>query len=493
MKIVINNLGPIHCFEFDLSKDLNVIFGKNNIGKSYAITAVYLLIKNLIANNYRSSIEYDFYMFRNHYRNDVRNIPKIFKEISEIENQIINKLKEKKDLNITTDIQKLLTKLIEQRIKEDLEKSFKNSFSSIDGLINKFNAESFSIDVYFKDFTFSILIDKSRIYIDKIILKKDLIIRPSVSNRKQIEDSKSIIVYYNQKVKKKGTEYHIIDRLILNLYLSFSSEVSEEINNIYFLPASRSGLYQALSTFNAVIAELSKSRTLLSNKIELPNISEPVIDYFLYLANINNKKISKKHDTIVSTLEDTILQGSVSFNTENKKIVFEPYKINTELDLAFTSSMISEIAPIVAFLKYIINDEISSSRSPFQVFEKSKSNKTASNLIFIEEPEAHLHPEVQVKMMELFAELSKQGVKIVMTTHSNYMFGKLSNLILDNKIDFNKVGSYLMRMTEKGSIIDVNSMVPDEEGIRDENFADIAEMLYEERISLYDKLNSNAN
>jgi len=42
MKISIRNFGPISSFDFDLLKDLNVIFGKNNIGKSYAITAIYL-------------------------------------------------------------------------------------------------------------------------------------------------------------------------------------------------------------------------------------------------------------------------------------------------------------------------------------------------------------------------------------------------------------------------------------------------------------------
>ena len=48
MKITLKDFGPISHFEFDLEKDLHVIFGKNNIGKSYAITAVYLILKNLI-------------------------------------------------------------------------------------------------------------------------------------------------------------------------------------------------------------------------------------------------------------------------------------------------------------------------------------------------------------------------------------------------------------------------------------------------------------
>lgn len=45
MKIKIVNFGPIKEFEFDLSKKLIVTYGDNNIGKSYAMQVVYLLLK----------------------------------------------------------------------------------------------------------------------------------------------------------------------------------------------------------------------------------------------------------------------------------------------------------------------------------------------------------------------------------------------------------------------------------------------------------------
>jgi predicted ATPase len=48
MQIQIRNFGPIKAFDFDLKKDLVMIFGKNNIGKSYGIYIVYLLVKTLL-------------------------------------------------------------------------------------------------------------------------------------------------------------------------------------------------------------------------------------------------------------------------------------------------------------------------------------------------------------------------------------------------------------------------------------------------------------
>lgn len=55
MKIKIVNFGPIKEFEFDLSKKLIVTYGDNNIGKSYAMQVVYLLLKCISGFSYRGN------------------------------------------------------------------------------------------------------------------------------------------------------------------------------------------------------------------------------------------------------------------------------------------------------------------------------------------------------------------------------------------------------------------------------------------------------
>jgi len=163
------------------------------------------------------------------------------------------------------------------------------------------------------------------------------------------------------------------------------------------------------------------------------------------------------------------------------------------MDLSFASSMIAEIAPIVAYLKYVLRYE---TKAEFIDHDNGKPRfrqvrTFPPSLIFIEEPEAHLHPEVQVKLMEFFARLTKHNVKVIMTSHSNYMFNKLSNLLLTDELAPEKVGSYLMRATPEGSVMDDFAMRAEEEGIADENFVDVAEQLYNERLAAYDKLNAN--
>ena len=85
--------------------------------------------------------------------------------------------------------------------------------------------------------------------------------------------------------------------------------------------------------------------------------------------------------------------------------------------------MVSEVSPIVAFLKYIIANREG----------MSPENRA---ILFIEEPEAHLHPNNQIKLMEIFTELTNAGITLVMSSHSNYVFNKLNNLVLSGKLDY---------------------------------------------------------
>ena len=136
--------------------------------------------------------------------------------------------------------------------------------------------------------------------------------------------------------------------------------------------------------------------------------------------------------------------------------------------------MVSEISPIVAFLKYVL-------------VNKDSNYIDNNGILFIEEPEAHLHPNNQLKLMEVFAELAQAGITIVMSSHSNYVFNKLNNLVLSGKLDYNIYEPILLEKGEDGSVSKL--MHIDECGADDENFIDVSEALYNEREQIIEKLN----
>ena len=220
---------------------------------------------------------------------------------------------------------------------------------------------------------------------------------------------------------------------------------------------------------------MARSRIFLTSKIEIPSISEPISDYFLNLNNIDGSIISETYSEYFEKIEKDILKGTIGFNKITRKYHYIPdNNPHMSFDLSATSSMISEIAPIIAHLKYIIPTE--------------KEDK--KSILFIEEPEAHLHPEIQILLLEYFVKLSKGNLKIVMTSHSNYIFNKLSNLLIAKEISPDRLSVSLMKMTPEGSVVQEGDMQMDEYGIEDNNFVDVAEQLYEERMQLLENINS---
>ena len=52
------------------------------------------------------------------------------------------------------------------------------------------------------------------------------------------------------------------------------------------------------------------------------------------------------------------------------------------------------------------------------------------DLLVIEEPELNLHPEKQRKLARLLAKLVNHGIKIFITTHSDYIIREFNTLIM---------------------------------------------------------------
>ena len=59
-----------------------------------------------------------------------------------------------------------------------------------------------------------------------------------------------------------------------------------------------------------------------------------------------------------------------------------------------------------------------------------------NGLLIIDEPELNLHPDNQRKMASLLARLVNAGVKVLITTHSDYIIRELNNrIMLSNDVE----------------------------------------------------------
>ena len=180
---------------------------------------------------------------------------------------------------------------------------------------------------------------------------------------------------------------------------------------------------------------------------------------------------------VAQEIEDEILKGEVTFDTKKKTIMYQSDLVSQPMEMRDVSSMVSEISPITAYLKYIVNVY----PTDFCVRNEMFSNEGVrpSDIIFIEEPEAHLHPENQVKLMKIFARLVNKNVKLFMASHSNYVFNELNNRILAGELNNKNYEPVLMEYKDGKSC--TRDMNIDEFGVDDNNFQDITAQIIEER------------
>lgn len=83
-------------------------------------------------------------------------------------------------------------------------------------------------------------------------------------------------------------------------------------------------------------------------------------------------------------------------------------------------------------VKIPLNECSSSVRSLLDIGLYLKHVAQRGDLLILEEPERYLHPENQRRIARLFARLVNLGIKVFITTHSDYIVKELNSLIMLN-------------------------------------------------------------
>ena len=122
------------------------------------------------------------------------------------------------------------------------------------------------------------------------------------------------------------------------------------------------------------------------------------------------------------------------------------------------------------------------------------------SMVFIEEPEAHLHPRAVTRLARLIGAAARYKNTIVISTHSDHLLVALNNLIALSKakggaerlgfsgaeaIDPSMVAAYLV-VAEGGRAV-VRELRVEDTGIPEDEFAKVSEELLEERSRIYDE------
>ena len=181
----------------------------------------------------------------------------------------------------------------------------------------------------------------------------------------------------------------------------------------HYLPADRAGVMHAHQVaVRGLIA--SASRVALRPDSPMPVLSGVLGDFLeqlVALAGSPRRRILAENSDLAQRLERSLMKGSI--NVERSQIdypafVYRPEGWQRDLPLMNASSMVSELAPVALYLRHVVQP---------------------GDLLIIEEPESHLHPEMQVEFIRQLAAAAQSGIRIIITTHSEWVLEELANLV----------------------------------------------------------------
>ncbi len=71
-------------------------------------------------------------------------------------------------------------------------------------------------------------------------------------------------------------------------------------------------------------------------------------------------------------------------------------------------------------------------------------------MVYIEQPETHLHPRAQTALADILADAAKRGVRVVVETHSSLLLLGVQTLVAEDKFDREKIKLHWFQRDKKG-------------------------------------------
>ncbi len=184
----------------------------------------------------------------------------------------------------------------------------------------------------------------------------------------------------------------------------------------YYLPAARSGIMESRDVLATAL--IKRATRIGLDRLEVSTFSGMIADFLEQIFQYKERKrSSSKISRVAEQLETELLEGKIEVKRHSPEaypeFLYRPDQAKEGLRMSHSSAMVSELAPLVLFLRGIVKQ---------------------GDLLIIEEPESHLHPGAQTKIAQTFARLVRAGVNILMTTHSNYLLQQIGNLIREGEL-----------------------------------------------------------
>ncbi len=495
--LTVTNFGPLKNAEIEL-RPLTVFVGPSNTGKSYLSILIYAL------HSYFSSYKSDTYLNHDEEINSLINsltsndsspFSNPFWKINYFFNALrSNPLNAPSDVVIPDPVTDIVKEMYHKYLGLDLHDEISRCFGvEIKDLIRKNTQSNSTIEFQTAPknhdgfINYKLTIESEKTYFETTVSEHmplkllsqsaDLTLdRSGLLTRLVLED---IFAPKNSTLNKDHITF-----LLQNIARYLAVDLCEPFSqSAHYLPSARTGIMHAHTSIVSSIVSNS-AKTGIRQRKEMTPLSGILVDfleklvYFGSTIPSNNGDLSHQDEiaNIIEEIEGAILSGTIL--TESSDIVnypqfrYRPSGWDSSIALANASSMISELAPILLYLRHQVNP---------------------GNILIIEEPESGMHPSMQVRFTRQLVAMVNAGIRIIITTHSEWIMEELANLVKlsslsesdrmtidagDAAINSELVGAWLFHNETESNIPTVSRIDLDESGLYPTGFDDVARVLY---------------
>lgn len=200
------------------------------------------------------------------------------------------------------------------------------------------------------------------------------------------------------------------DPIAMLLNTSVIRVFEDRPRSTYYLPAARSGIAHGHKIISSTLVRQYPLAAIRPLEVPaFPGVIADFMGHLLLMGQSHQEGVAPDLMSSVDFLEQQVIRGKV--NLEESVLPYPEIYYETTVGrfaLRQTSSMVSELAPLILFLKHLVRP---------------------GDLLILEEPESHLHPASQRRMAQGIVRLVNAGVRVLITTHSDYFVGQLNNLL----------------------------------------------------------------
>ena len=328
------------------------------------------------------------------------------------------------------------------------------------------------------DVRFDFSVDRQGVQVSEAFLPHDSPFRIHMRGEGSVP-KRSATARRDRKAYDILADHNWVTEVVCEILMSFTRDLVGPLSrSSYYLPADRAGVIHMNRAVVGLLLRESVSRGREST-IGIPTLTGIAVDFLAGLVEMDDvpQKRIGEGENLAKAMERGLLRGSVGVKSGEgnyPSFTYRPDGWEYDLPLARSASMISELIPIVLYLRHKIS--------------------AAVITLIVEEPEASLHPEAQAKLVIHLARLVHAGIRVIITTHSDWILEQFANLLRMSDLDENEreglpgsdavltrdqFGAWMFSHDEhvEGTIVREIEFDPDEGGIVS-GFGRVAEDLY---------------